>query len=130
MRQEITYSSTTLTADHRLEYEEKTIPFAEAMEILADLTPEEMAEALGDWINRHSSSANAKPFAESLLEQHRTLQALLIRFMVQSLLEVGTLTSGQVRFCTDDRNRRAVNLCQRLKVLATTGELKTHIPMI
>lgn len=75
-----------------------------------DLTPEEMAEMLDEFVNCHNSTADRETFVEKVVfGTHRTLQASIMRYFVALVEKYATLTSGQF----DGRNEAVVKLAKK-----------------
>ena len=82
-----------------------------------DLTPDEMAEMLDEFVNCHNTTADRDAFVEKVVYgTHRTLQASIMRYFVALVEKYATLTSGQF----DGRNAAVVQLSK--KIVEGTGD--------
>lgn len=101
-------------------------------EIASVLTPAILAEVLAKAVNGgylgpsspRPTSRVGKEFASSLLDQHRTLQAMVIQLLIECLL---AYNPGQF---VDLRNEQAAKSCQQLRDLVAQGDFDAYIPVV
>lgn len=86
-----------------------------------NLKAEDLCYLLDEWVNMHGSSAfnTGEKMGRKFQETHRTLQGLLTNLCLGILTGLGR---QELRFA-DDRNRRAVQACQKIGKLLEDGEL-------
>lgn len=86
-----------------------------------NLKLEDLCYLLDEWVNVHGSSVyrTGEQMGQKFQETHRTLQGLLTNLCLSILVGLGR---QELRF-TDDRNRRAVEACQKLAQFIENGEL-------
>lgn len=87
-----------------------------------DLTPEEMAQMLDEFVNGHDDDESRKAFAEQVtLRTHRTLQQNIMRLFVATL-------EAWAEAPYDLRNESTVALAK--KFLATGDKYDRHLPYV
>lgn len=80
-----------------------------------DLSPEEMATVLDEFVNSHNNEKDLEAFATQVVERtHRTLQQGIMRLFVTTISKWASCD----RF--DPRNEATVNLSK--KMIAATGD--------
>jgi len=76
-----------------------------------DTTPEDIAKLLKDWLNSYDrAELRGAKAGKQFLEEHRSLQGLVVNFMVSALV---AMADGD----TDLRNAKAIELCRKVKQL-------------
>jgi len=74
-----------------------------------DTTPEDIAKLLKDWLNSYDrAELRGAKAGKQFLEEHRSLQGLVVNFMVAALV---AMADGD----TDPRNAKAIELCRKVK---------------
>lgn len=85
-------------------------------------TATEFVGELADHLNSHNSQEVVEKFVEEINSQHRTLQANVIRAMIEMLTAYGK--TAREEKLIDARNEGAVEACEKI------AELDLHIPYI